>query len=141
MAPAIAAGAAAAAAGLRQFRSWGEMHRLRLAHPFRFIPLLGRRYRFTDHAVAGSSATVMKTAHELTRRQHYTGFGSQARHISDLADADANYFLLLGGQDGWLGSSTFVDQEPLWRRGAYLKLPLRLAAVREAFPHRMVLEP
>ena len=34
-----------------------------------------------------------------------------------------------------------MDQVPLWREGRYIRVPLRIEAVREAFPHQMVLEP
>ena len=36
--------------------------------------------------------------------------GSMARHVSDLSDPDANWFVLLGGQDGWFGAENFADQ-------------------------------
>ena len=32
--------------------------------------------------------------------RHFTRYGSNARHISDLSNIDRNYFVLLGGQDG-----------------------------------------
>ena len=81
----------------------------------------------------------MKTAHGATNERHYARYGSQARHISDLSDPDANHFVLLGGQDGWFNSSTFLDQLPLWLQGTYIQLPLRLETVRKRFPRKMVL--
>ena len=77
------------------------MHRMGLRHPLGLLPLVGGRFRFTDAPVGGSSTTVMKTAHADTAERHFTRFGSQARQISALSDPDANYFALLGGQDGW----------------------------------------
>jgi penicillin amidase len=58
-----------------------------------------------------------------------------------MADPDANRFVLLGGQDGWLGSSTFVDQVPLWQRGETITVPMRPDAVAAAFPHITTLRP
>ena len=130
-----------AAAGVEKFGVWGEMHRMGLRHPLGFIPVVGERFRFTDVPVGGSTSTVMKTAHSDTAERHFTRFGSQARHISDLSDPDANFFALLGGQDGWFNSSTFLDQFELWRRGDYVRLPLRLETVRAEFPHRTELTP
>ena len=130
-----------AAAGVEKFGVWGEMHRIGLRHPLGFIPVVGERFRFTDAPVAGSTTTVMKTAHSDTAERHFTRFGSQARQISDLSDPDANYFALLGGQDGWFNSSTFLDQFELWQRGDYVRLPLRLETVRAEFPHRTELTP
>lgn len=146
-APAGAAGAALTAAleaarpAVERFGEWGGMHRLRLSHPLGNAPVIGGRYRFGDVPAGGSSSTVMKTAHPLTEDRHNTSFGANARHISDLSDPDANDFVLLGGQDGWFNSSTFLDQFELWRRGAYIRMPLRPETVRATFDHRMTLTP
>lgn len=114
---------------------WGTLHRLRLSHPLAFLPLLGRAYRIMDLPAAGTSETLMKTAHPLTDKRHASRYGSTARYISDLSDLDRNYFGLLGGQDGWLTSSTFADQVPLWRRGQSIMVPLRPETAAAAFPH------
>jgi penicillin amidase len=126
---------------LGRFRNWGEMHRLALAHPLAFVPGLGKRYRFGDMPTGGSTESLMKTAHDGSDTRHVTRYGQQARFVADLADLDANHFLLLGGQDGWIGSTTALDQIPLWRGGGYIRMPLRLETVRAGFPHRMVLAP
>ena len=134
----------AARKAARDFRrgvSWGERHRLRLAHPLGLIPMIGRRYRFADLPAAGTSESLMKTAHGLTNRRHAAAYGSVARHISDLSDPDANYFALLGGQDGWFGSCNFTDQVALWQRGEYIALPLRASSAAKSFRHRTVLLP
>ena len=137
--PALDAGLSAAADGLDAFAGWGDMHRLRLAHPLSRLPLAGRRYRFADEGVGGSSETLMKTAHGTAAGRHAVTYGSNARHISDLSDPDANWFVLLGGQDGRFNSSTLLDQWDLWRRGDYVRVPLTLSAVRESFPHALSL--
>ncbi len=137
----LEAGLAAAAEGLEKFSDWGQLHRLALAHPLAFLPLVGGRYRFTDLPIGGSTDTLMKTAHGGVSGRHTAHYGSNARHISDLSDPDANYFVLLGGQDGWLRSTTFLDQLPLWLEGDYIQLPLRPESVRARFPYRMELSP
>ena len=137
---ALADGLRAAADGLDSFAGWGDMHRLSLAHPLSRLPLVGKRYRFAEEGVGGSSETVMKTAHRSASGRHGVTYGSNARHISDLSDPDANYFVLLGGQDGWFNSSTMLDQWDLWRRGDYVRVPLTPSAVRASFPHALSLE-
>ena len=137
---ALAAGLSAAADGLDAFSGWGDMHRLRLAHPLSRVPLIGGRYRFVEEGVAGSSETVMKTAHNATAERHTVTYGSNARHISDLSDPDENYFVLLGGQDGWFNSTTMLDQWELWRRGEYVRVPLTPSEVHASFPHVLSLE-
>ena len=121
---ALAVGVAGARAPFAEFTAWGDLHRMVLRHPLGNLPLLGRRYVFADFPVGGSSATLMKTAHSLGTERHPTRFGSQARHLSDLSDPDANWFLLLGGQDGWFNSSTFLDQVGMWRDGRMIRVPL-----------------
>ena len=137
---ALAAGLQAAVDGLESFANWGEMHRLSLAHPLSYVPLIGGRYEFAEAGVGGSSATLMKTAHDATGERHTVDYGSNARHISDMSDPDENYFVLLGGQDGWFNSTTILDQWELWRRGDYVRVPLSPAEVRASFPHVLSLE-
>ena len=136
---ALAAGLAAAAEGLDSFASWGEMHRLSLAHPLSNVPLIGGRYEFAESGVGGSSETLMKTAHNASGERHTVNYGSNARHISDMTDPDENYFVLLGGQDGWFNSTTILDQWELWQRGEYVRVPLTPAEVRAGFPHTLAL--
>jgi penicillin amidase len=130
-----------AAERLRRYRTWGGMHRLRLDHPFGKVPGIGRRYRFVDEPANGSNETVMKTSHGFSDSRHAARLGALARHVSDFADPDRNWFVLLGGQDGWPGSDTFLDQIALWRRGDYVQVPLRAETARARFHHRTRLEP
>ena len=131
----------AAGARLGDFAAWGDMHRLSLAHPLSFAPLIGSRYRFGDRPAAGSSDTLMKTAHSPSEARHNTRYGQQARHISDMADMDDNRFLLLGGQDGWFNSSTALDQVALWQRGDYIRLPMRAESLKAWRTRTMRLQP
>ena len=130
-----------AAAAATRSGCWGDMHRLQLPHLFAMVPGLARRYTFVDMPSAGSNETVMKTAYGFSDTRHAARLGSNARHITDLADPDANYVALLGGQDGWLGSTTFLDQMALWRSGDYIRLPLRPETARSLYPHHMDLTP
>jgi penicillin amidase len=141
LAPMLRGALAAAAAGIDAYPTWGDMHRLALRHPLQFLPVVGSRYRFVDVPIGGSTDTLMKTAHGLTDERHAASYGANARHISDLSDPDRNYFVLLGGQDGWLSSTTFLDQVPIWLDGDYVTMPLTPAAVERRFPHRMELRP
>ena len=137
---ALAAGLEAAVDGLDSFANWGEMHRLSLSHPLSYVPLIGSRYEFAEAGVGGSSDTLMKTAHDPAAERHTVNYGSNARHISDMTDPDENYFVLLGGQDGWFNSTTILDQWELWRRGDYIRVPLTLDGVRASFPHELSLK-
>jgi len=126
---------------LKRWKVWGDVHRLRLSHILSRIPLLGRRYIFEDYPASGGSTTLMKTAHTPTNERHAAFYGSNARHISEMSDLDNNWFALLGGQDGWLGSAHLTDQAALWRANEYIRVPLRPSSIKKTFRRRMTLEP
>lgn len=124
-----------------RWRNWGEVHRLRVAHWLVNLPVLGRRFVLDAFPAGGSRETPMKTGHGLVGGPHEVTFGSMARHVSDLSDPDANWFVLFGGQDGWLGSAAFADQVALWRERRAIRMPLRPETVAAEFPRVTVLRP
>ncbi|MEM7123253.1 MAG: penicillin acylase family protein [Pseudomonadota bacterium] len=138
---AMGEGFAAASGAYASGDTWGDRHRLIIQHPLANIPIVGSRYRFLDLPAGGSSESLMKTAHGPAGERHQVRYGSQARHISDMADPDANYFVLLGGQDGWFNSTTFLDQVDLWQTGEYVQVPLTVATVRDQAVATTVLSP
>jgi penicillin amidase len=137
----LRAAVAEAAPLAARWGSWGEVHRLRVAHWLVNLPVLGRAFVIDSFPVGGSRETPMKTGHGFVSGPHEVGFGSMARHISDMADPDANWFVLFGGQDGWLGSTAFSDQVEMWRQRRAIRLPLRPATVAVEFPHVTRLTP
>lgn len=137
----LRAAVAGAAPEAARFRDWGSVHRGRAAHWLVNLPVLGRAFVLATWPVGGSRETPMKTGHDLVTGPAEVSFGSQARQVSDLADLDANWFTLFGGQDGWLGSAAFADQLPLWQEGRGIRLPLRPATVAAEYPRVTVLTP
>jgi penicillin amidase len=123
------------------FNAWGDIHRLQLKHILGNIPLLGARYQFGDYPARGSYNTVQKTAHQISDRKHGSFYGANARFIARMIDPDENYFVLLGGQDGSVGSKNFIDQVPLWLEGKYIRIPLGKESIRACFTHQMKLQP
>ena len=122
--------------------SWGEIHRLRAAHWLVNLPVIGGAFVYADYPSGGSRETPMKTSHGLldgTRRP--ANFGSMARHVTDMADPDANCFTLWGGQDGWLGSAAFMDQVPMWREGRSIRVPMRAETVARDYPRVTLIAP
>ncbi len=115
-------------------RNWGEVHRMRAGYVLSFLPVVGEPFIQARHPVGGSRETPMKSSHGFITGPHDVVFGSMARHISDMADPDANWFSLWGGQDGWLGSAGFLSQIPLWQRNEGIRLPLRPEVVAREFP-------
>lgn len=131
----------AAAEDAGDFETWGDMHRLRASHPLANAPVIGRFFSYGDWPIGGSRETPMKTAHGLTNERHSARYGSQSRFLADMADPDATWAVLFGGQDGWLGSAHFDDQVPLWLEGEYLQLPLTPEGVEAVTVQRQSLEP
>jgi penicillin amidase len=103
------------------------------------VPDVDQEFYKKDLPTGGSSESLMKTAHAPTTDKHGTLFGSQSRHISDMSSRDENYFVLVGGQDGWINSSTFADQLVLWQKGEYIRLPMSDDLILKEFSRRMVL--
>lgn len=124
-----------------RYLTWGDMHRLRLAHSLARLPVARGAFIVANLPAGGSRQTPMKMAHGLVNGRHTATFGSMARHISDLSDLDNNWFTLLGGNDGWLGSTTFVDQLPLWQERRFVRMPLRPETVAAEFPMTSRLTP
>jgi len=130
-----------AARRYRDALTWGEVHRLRLAHPIGFAPFIGASYVFRDVPHAGSTTTIYKGAHAVSGERHATTFGANARVLFDMGRLDDNRVALLGGQDGWIGSDRLLDQVDLWREGAYIDLPMTADAQRARSVRSMRLEP
>ncbi|WP_137176312.1 penicillin acylase family protein [Roseomonas sp. AR75] len=134
--------ALAAQADHDRLGTWGELHRLRASHWLVNLPVLGRYFVYADYPTGGSRETPMKTSHGLVGdAPRAATFGSMARHVSDMADPDANWFTLWGGQDGWLGSAAFMDQVAPWREGRSIRVPLRPETVAAEFPRVTRLAP
>ena len=130
----------AAASALDTFATWGDAHRLVIGHPLANLPVVGDRFVVADLAAPGSTETVNKAAHDPLGSEPLASFyGSQARHISDMADPDANWFLLLGGQDGWINSQTYADHLDEWQAGELIQVPLSEDGVARRFTRRTIL--
>lgn len=121
----------------QHWQLWGNLHKIRLRHVLGHMPLLGKLFSSKSFPAAGSRETLMKNAHNLIRGFDETSYGSQSRHLSDLSDLDENYFVLLGGQDGWVGSQLMSDQIPLWQTRQSIQMPLRPERIQELFPHHI----
>lgn len=139
--PHIAAALEGAQASLAAYPTWGDMHKLVLEHNFSMIPLIGGRYRFVETPWPGSTDTLWRASHDLSTEEVNAGFGAQARHISDMADLDSNWFALVGGNDGWINSENFIDQIEAFRSSTPIRFPMRPETVRAQFRHTTVLSP
>jgi len=110
---------------------WGRVHKIDVSHPFSNIPVIGKSYRHYKEGYPGTSNTVFKASHGYNG-DYSVSFGANLRVIFDLVDDDENYAVLLGGEDGYLGSSNFADQIPTWVNGGYYKVPFRSESIEKA---------
>ncbi len=117
-----------------RYGTWGAMHEHHIQHILGRLPIIGSRFRFEKFEAPGSSDTLYKSANTFSLEPHSVSYGAQARFIAELDEPDENYFVLLGGQDGWIRSENFLDQIPLWKAGEYMRLPLSSEGVRKSFP-------
>lgn len=128
-----------AAAKTAGTKTWGDVHREKVGHYLAQAPVVGGSFTIGEFPANGSRDTVLKRNHKLTNEKHISDYGAQSRHISDMADDDENYFVLFGGQDGWMGSKNYADQVPLWHKMNYIKVPLNMDKVRKQFKYKTVI--
>ncbi len=126
---------------LRRYQTWGTIHRLETGGYLRRVPLVGRLFVRQSLPAPGSRSTVMKSNHGLVDGLHAASYGTQSRHISLLDDLDHNWFVLIGGQDGWPGSDTYDDQTEILMRGEFIQMPLRPESIRRDYRFSTIIEP
>ncbi len=112
---------------------WGDIQRQPQNPALGMVPYLGHRYRLPAYPAEGANDTLNKSVHTLGTQKQSVSYGSSARHISDLSSPDANYFVLHGGQDGWLMTPAMNDQTTLWRQGEYIQMPLSQEGIASGF--------
>ncbi|MFG0258284.1 MAG: penicillin acylase family protein [Phycisphaerales bacterium JB043] len=122
-------------------KTWGDVHTLRLAHPIGMVPYLGKPYNFKSLPQDGSTTTLYKAAHPVNGKNHTTNFGACARLLCDMGTLDDNRVVLLGGQDGWMGSDRLLDQADIWQRGGYVPLPITAEGQQQRSVLEMTLTP
>ena len=123
---------------IEDFASWGDMHTQTIQSPLGLVPYLGRGFRYKTYGASGGATTINKAVSRPGTDDPKVIFGAQSRHISDLSDMDENYFVMLGGHDGWLDNPHLTDQVDAWRKGEYIKLPLKMSSIPKVFNLRTI---
>lgn len=123
-----------ASGALVRHGQWGQVHRLAPRHILGGLPWVGRRwFPALDMPAAGSRETLMKNSHGWFMGRQRSSYGAQARQICDLSHPDANWFVLLGGQDERVESPHALDQAGLWERSQYVRMPLSPVGIVQDF--------
>lgn len=120
-------------------KPWGRIHKVKIAHPFGNLPVIGSFFTLYKGGYPGSVATVFKAAFNDHTKGYKVNFGANLRVIFDLSENDSNYGVLLGGQDGFWGSEQIQDQIKPWMRGEYIKLPYTESGVLKVLKRETLL--
>ncbi len=125
-------------------RSWGQVHLLRISHPFQEVPLIGGLLGFgrRDLPRAGDDYTVDAAPFEGNLPLFEVTAGPSQRSIVDLGDLGrGGVFILPGGQSGRPANRHSWDQLERWQRGELWRLPLDRSEVEARTISRLRLLP
>jgi len=98
---------------------WGDLHRLRLSHPFNGSRQLARLLSLAPVPSGGDGVTINLGFFSRSHPYAHT-VGPSLRMIADLADGERTHIVILPGQSGHFLSPYYNDQLPLWLDGRYL---------------------
>jgi penicillin amidase len=126
---------------ITSYPNWGLFHQIKLQYLFGYLPWIGKAYELKSYPASGSSDTLYKRAYNMDGNQAFVSYGSSARHISDMSDPDANYFVMYGAQNGYPFNPKNADQIQMWEDGKYIQFPMRLESIQKQFKQTILLNP
>lgn len=138
------AGQAALEATEASGRPWGQVHLLRISHPFQDVPLIGGLLGFgrRDLPRPGDDYTVDAAPFEGSVPPFEVTAGPSQRSVTDLRDLGrGGGFILPGGQSGRPANRHSWDQLERWRQGELWRLPLDRSEVEARTVSRLRLLP
>lgn len=110
---------------------WGEMLRIRFDHSgMAAFPVLGDVFaREVARDGGPSSPNVAYYRSAAMPRIIGAPHGPSIRYVVDLADFDANGFMIATGQSGHFRSPHYDDLQKLWAAGDYIRLPMNASDI------------
>ncbi len=138
------AGQAALEAADASGRPWGQVHLLRISHPFQDVPLIGGLLGFGRRGLPrpGDDYTVDAAPFEGNVPLFEVTAGPSQRSVTDLGDLGrGGGFILPGGQSGRPANRHSWDQLERWQRGELWRLPLDRSEVEARTVARLRLLP
>ncbi|MEE8337670.1 MAG: penicillin acylase family protein [Dehalococcoidia bacterium] len=121
--------------------SWGAMHGLRLGHPLRAVPVLGRRFSRGPYPYGGDVNTVNTGGFSVWHGLDRQGYAAAYRQVIDLGDLDASVFQLPAGNAGIPGHPHYDDCIDEYLDGRYRPLAYTREAVERRTEHVLELVP
>lgn len=125
-------------------RPWGQVHLLRISHPFQDVPVIGGLLGFGRRGLPrpGDDYTVDAAPFEGSVPRFEVTAGPSQRSVADLGDLGrGGGFILPGGQSGRPANRHSWDQLERWQRGELWRLPLDRSEVEARTVSRLVLRP
>ncbi len=110
-------------------RTWGDLHRLVLAHPLARIPGLEALFVAADAPFGGDEQTVANGGYDATQH-HRAAVIPSWRVVWDLADLDRSVAVLPSGTSGNPASPHWNDQASLYLAGRTRPAPISPDGVR-----------
>ena len=121
--------------------SWGTLHELRLDHPLRAVPGLGRLMSRGPYPYGGDVNTISQGGFSVYDGPRGTGYSPAYRQVIDLADFDRSTFSLPAGNSGVPGHARYDDCIADHLAGRQRPLLYSRAVVERHTEHRLRLEP
>jgi penicillin amidase len=121
--------------------NWGQFHPIDVGYVFGALPWIVKAFQIKKLPAPGANDTLYKRAFVLKEHTAPVTYGASARHISDLSDINANYFVLFGAQNGYPFSPDNFNQIELWEQGKYIQIPLEIKKVKQQFTTVLNLTP
>jgi penicillin amidase len=118
---------------------WGKIHQLTLQHPMGRKKPLDRIFNTGPFPCGGSAQTINKGEYRLAE-PFAVAAGPSVRIIVDLAQPDAAWFVIPGGQSGQAFSEHYRDQVDFWLQGKYRKVSMRRDEIAAASKSTLVLQ-
>jgi penicillin amidase len=111
---------------------WGEVHRVRFAHPLARIPGLESLFVAGEHPIGGDEQTVAQAGIDGRGGSFDAAVVASWRAVYDLAALHRSAAILATGRSGNPASPHWNDQGPLWIEGRLKPLPVGAEAQEAA---------
>ena len=121
--------------------AWGEIHRLRMGHPFGLVPMLCRSCRIGSFPYGGDNDTV-NGGYFISRKGRFPVVaGAASRIVVDCSRPDGAWFNCSTGMAGSPASPYFDNLNEGWRRHDYFWTALAKGPEEVRGASVLVLEP
>lgn len=125
-------------------KTWGDMHRVLIAHVMGEVATVERLFDLNVGPMPHrGSPTTVSVAHYVARGFPITtSYGPSERHVVDMANVDgAGGFILPSGQSGLPASKHYSDMFERWRKGGLWLIPLDRALAEKRIVSKLVIKP